>query len=64
MDQPRVAVVTGAAQGIGRAIAARLMRDGFQVVIADLNRAMGETTALGTARPTTADEYERQTSGD
>lgn len=32
----QVAVVTGAGQGIGRAIALRLAQDGFQVVVADL----------------------------
>jgi len=36
MTEPnRVALVTGGARGIGRAIAARLHRDGFRVVIAD-----------------------------
>jgi len=32
-----VAIVTGAAQGIGKAIACRLAQDGFAVAIADLN---------------------------
>jgi meso-butanediol dehydrogenase/(S,S)-butanediol dehydrogenase/diacetyl reductase len=35
-DGPRVAVVTGAARGIGEAIAHRLGRDGLHVVAADL----------------------------
>ncbi len=34
MDRP-VALVTGGAHGIGAAIAARLGRDGFRVVVAD-----------------------------
>ena len=37
-DAPRkVAIVTGAAQGIGRAIALRLTRDGFSIALADIN---------------------------
>jgi len=35
-EGPRVAVVTGAARGIGAAIAQRLGRDGLHVVVADL----------------------------
>ncbi|KAF8591341.1 NAD(P)-binding protein [Ramaria rubella] len=36
MSTPRVAVVTGAAQGIGKAIALRLAQDGFDVVVNDV----------------------------
>jgi NAD(P)-dependent dehydrogenase (short-subunit alcohol dehydrogenase family) len=35
----KVAVVTGAGQGIGRAIALRLARDGFAIALADINAA-------------------------
>ena len=51
---PRVAVVTGAAQGIGRAIALRLAQDSLDVVINDLptkldraEETAGEIRALG-----------------
>ena len=43
LDQ--VAIVTGAAQGIGRAIATRLASEGCTVVIADLNLEAANTTA-------------------
>ena len=41
----RVAVVTGAGSGIGRAIALRLAADGATVACADINRAGAEETA-------------------
>jgi meso-butanediol dehydrogenase / (S,S)-butanediol dehydrogenase / diacetyl reductase len=41
----QVAVVTGGGQGIGRAIALRLARDGMDVVVADLRGAQAETVA-------------------
>jgi len=45
MMQDQVAIVTGAASGIGRAIAHRLAREGATVVIADLALAAAEATA-------------------
>ena len=45
----RTAVVTGAAQGIGRAIAARLAEDGAHVVVSDINGkgAIAAAEAIG-----------------
>src|SRR5262249_51731350 len=40
----RVAIVTGAAQGIGRAIATRLAGEGARVMIADVNQVAAEAT--------------------
>lgn len=43
MGKARVAVVTGAASGIGRAIAGRLIRDGYRVIVLDrAEPAVGE----------------------
>ena len=39
------ALVTGAANGIGRAIAQALVAEGVRVVLADLNAAQGDATA-------------------
>jgi glucose 1-dehydrogenase len=39
----KVAIVTGAAQGIGRACAERLARDGARVVLCDVNPAQGQS---------------------
>lgn len=41
---PKVAIVTGAARGIGRAIAERLLRDGCTVVVADMNLDAAQAT--------------------
>ena len=41
----RVVIVTGAGQGIGRAYARRLVREGARVVVAELNEATGKAVA-------------------
>jgi len=43
--QDRVAVITGAAGGIGKAAAARLLQEGAHVVIADVQDSIAEATA-------------------
>jgi NAD(P)-dependent dehydrogenase (short-subunit alcohol dehydrogenase family) len=42
----RVAVVTGAARGIGQAIALRLARSGHALALGDLHPADGTVTAI------------------
>jgi NAD(P)-dependent dehydrogenase (short-subunit alcohol dehydrogenase family) len=44
-DRPRSAVVTGAARGIGRAIAAELVAHGYLVVVTDLDASAAAATA-------------------
>ncbi|HLZ58258.1 MAG TPA: glucose 1-dehydrogenase [Ktedonosporobacter sp.] len=46
----QVAIVTGAGQGIGRAIAQRLAEDGMQIVVADLQSAQAEQVASEISR--------------
>jgi glucose 1-dehydrogenase len=41
----KVAIVTGAAQGIGQACAARLAKEGAKVVLCDINEAGGQAAA-------------------
>lgn len=45
MENQRVAVVTGAARGIGAATATRLARDGFAVAVLDLDEAACQAVA-------------------
>lgn len=47
----RVALVTGAARGIGAAVAAALAARGIATAIADLDRAAAEATATALSRP-------------
>ena len=49
MTQRKVALITGAARGIGAAIAARLARDGCAVVICDVDAKAASETAAGLA---------------
>jgi NAD(P)-dependent dehydrogenase (short-subunit alcohol dehydrogenase family) len=51
----KVAVVTGGASGIGRALGARLARAGMHVVLADVEAAALERTAAEVARTSGAD---------
>ena len=44
-EEPRVALVTGGAQGIGKGVAATLLRAGWQVLIADTDSEAGGETA-------------------
>lgn len=45
LHQDRVAIVTGAAQGIGQACAERLAREGASVIVCDLDDAGGQAVA-------------------
>jgi 3-oxoacyl-[acyl-carrier protein] reductase len=68
-EAPRVAIVTGAAQGIGQAVAIRLASDGFDIGVLDQNangldktahavEALGRRVAVLTADVTNSSEVE------
>jgi 3-oxoacyl-[acyl-carrier protein] reductase len=44
-DTPKTAIVTGAARGIGRAIAARMAKAGLKVMVADIDEAAAAEAA-------------------
>jgi prepilin-type processing-associated H-X9-DG protein len=48
--EDKISIVTGAAHGIGRAIAERLAEEGAQVFIVDLDRTAGEAAASNIRR--------------
>ena len=52
MSESKVAIITGSARGIGRAIAETLARRGCDVVIADINLESAEATAKEIAAAT------------
>src|SRR2546421_260076 len=49
--QSKVAIVTGAASGIGREIASRLTREGASVLLADINVEAVQALASDMSRP-------------
>ena len=57
-ETTRVALVTGAARGIGLAIAARLQADGVTAVLADIDLAAAERAAAGLGSGATAVEVD------
>lgn len=44
-EETRVAIVTGAARGIGAGVAERLVQDGFKVAVIDLDEAASQATS-------------------
>src|SRR5690606_18099458 len=50
LEQTRVALVTGAARGIGKGVAVSLLRAGWGLVLGDVDEATGLATADGLGR--------------
>ena len=50
----KVAIVTGGAQGLGRAISERLVNEGCVVVVADVNEQGAKEAAAAIAKATAA----------
>ena len=48
-SERKVVVITGASQGIGRACAERLAREGARLVLCDVNSAQGQSTTAAIA---------------
>ena len=61
----RIAVVTGAARGIGRACAERLLAEGAKVVIGDIDAERLKQTAaeIGSTETRASDRHGRQQEG-
>lgn len=45
MKEPKIAIVTGAANGIGKAIARRLVEENYRTILVDIDRENGEKIA-------------------
>src|SRR3954462_11165118 len=54
---PKTAIVTGAARGIGRAIAERLLSDGFTVAVVDINETEAKSAGDQLARSTGGEAF-------
>ena len=58
----KIAIVTGARRGIGKAIALRLARDGTKVAVTDINKEDCEPVVTEIERPNLSGKFERSNS--